>query len=103
MAHLRDEFTKEFGSPENKSLITLYEGTEDGLKVLREMKLGLGVLSNGSMKSLQRDLGDLFSYFKFVIAEANKPDPTIFLNELSKVGLRPEVRHELVVFWWTEI
>lgn len=41
------------------------------------------------MISLERDVGHLFTYFKFKIAEAQKPDPSIFLSTLDQYKIDP--------------
>lgn len=88
---ISEEYVKLFGSSEYKDKITLYPGTEEGLKILQQFNLSLGVLSNGSMQALERDLGYLFPYFQFTICQAKKPDCSIYLQNLSKINLKPNV------------
>jgi putative hydrolase of the HAD superfamily len=78
-----------FALPEHAPKVKIIDGTEQGLNQLQQCGYLLGVLSNGSAKSLQRDLEHLFNYFTFKVTEAKKPDPSLFLIALEKVGIPP--------------
>lgn len=101
VTRVRDQYQTLFGSDEAKELISMYDGAEESVKLLRERNYTLGVLSNGSLKgrsvglslttklfkmshvvliALKRDLGHLFDHFAFAMAEANKPNPTKYLQ-----------------------
>jgi HAD superfamily hydrolase (TIGR01509 family) len=71
-------------------LITLYEGVEDSIKAMSQKHLLLGLLSNGSAKALERDVGHLFSYFQFTIAHAEKPETASFLAALKRLNILPQ-------------
>jgi HAD superfamily hydrolase (TIGR01549 family) len=87
--NIRDEFKKLFSLPENKDKIILFDNIDEGLKDLNEMNYILGVLSNGTMKSLERDIGNLMHYFKFVISESDKPEPKMYLKALKELNIQP--------------
>lgn len=83
------DFKTLFALPENKDKIILMPGTEEGLKKLKEKGFQLGLLSNSTMKALERDLGHLFHFFQFTIDEAKKPDTKVYLEALKNLGLSP--------------
>eukprot|EP01059_Diplonema_ambulator_P029840 TRINITY_DN49727_c0_g1_i1.p1 TRINITY_DN49727_c0_g1~~TRINITY_DN49727_c0_g1_i1.p1 ORF type:complete len:188 (+),score=38.17 TRINITY_DN49727_c0_g1_i1:72-566(+) len=81
-------FREEFSSEENRELITILPGVEEGLEVLSK-HFTLGVLSNSTLKSLERDLGHLRHHFSFMVPDARKPDPTAYLSTLTAHSLTP--------------
>ena len=85
---IRTTFRSEFGREENRSHVTMLPGVEAGLERLAS-KYTLGVLSNSNESSLKRDLGHIAHYFKFIVSDANKPDPTVFLSQLAEHGMHP--------------
>jgi HAD superfamily hydrolase (TIGR01549 family) len=89
VTRVRDQYQTLFGSDEAKELISMYDGAEESVKLLRERNYTLGVLSNGSLKALKRDLGHLFDHFAFAMAEANKPNPTKYLQALRSANVEP--------------
>lgn len=89
MVGVRDEYQRLFASAEVKELIAMYDGAEDGAQRLKACDFVLGVLSNGSLKALERDLGHIFESFAFTVTEADKPDPTKYLQALKSINVEP--------------
>jgi len=119
---VRDEYQRLFASAEVKELIAMYDGAEDGAQRLKACDFVLGVLSNGSLKgsylhyaclsllrrsqhmcgcgarvALERDLGHIFESFAFTVTEADKPDPTKYLQ----VPAPRQGRYALSTLWRT--
>jgi len=87
---ISDEYSHLFGSSqEAKDRILLVEGVEDRLKRVQARNYVLGVLSNGSQKALERDLGHLQKYFSLFVSEAKKPDATTYIKSLNSIGIKP--------------
>eukprot|EP01064_Diplonema_japonicum_P026755 TRINITY_DN382_c1_g1_i1.p1 TRINITY_DN382_c1_g1~~TRINITY_DN382_c1_g1_i1.p1 ORF type:complete len:261 (+),score=65.96 TRINITY_DN382_c1_g1_i1:51-785(+) len=85
---VRTAFREEFSSEANRELITLLPGVETGLEKLRE-RYTLGVLSNSTLRSLERDLGHIAHHFTFMVPDACKPETSIYLSTLKTHGLSP--------------
>eukprot|EP01062_Namystynia_karyoxenos_P059053 TRINITY_DN50496_c0_g1_i1.p1 TRINITY_DN50496_c0_g1~~TRINITY_DN50496_c0_g1_i1.p1 ORF type:complete len:294 (+),score=72.41 TRINITY_DN50496_c0_g1_i1:81-884(+) len=86
---LRKDFRRHFAAPENKDAVALLPGVERGLQRLSS-RYALGVLSNSTMASLVRDLGALAPMFRFMVSDAEKPDPAVLLRTLRDHNIPPQ-------------
>ncbi|KAJ9463163.1 Pyrophosphatase PpaX [Diplonema papillatum] len=86
---IRTSFRIEFSRRENHPLVTILPGVEEGIPALAK-RYTLGVLSNSTKESLQRDLGHLATHFSFMVCDAAKPDPAVYLDTLRKHAIDPE-------------
>eukprot|EP00754_Rhynchopus_humris_P023221 Rhum_TRINITY_DN14826_c6_g1::Rhum_TRINITY_DN14826_c6_g1_i1::g.121068::m.121068/K01091/gph; phosphoglycolate phosphatase len=89
VAGVRARFRAEFAAAHNAHLVELLPGVADGLDALARDGYTLGVLSNSTLPSLQRDLGHLSHHFRFMIPDAAKPSPDVYARSLREHDLLP--------------
>ena len=86
--YISEEYKRLFSLPEYKSQVKILPGSEDCLVYLSKIYT-LGVLSNGTKQSLERDMGHLLKYFKFTVTEAQKPSTKLFIENLNSLDILP--------------
>jgi HAD superfamily hydrolase (TIGR01549 family) len=77
---------RHFFSSDSGDDITILPNALHALQQLRSAGVMIGVVSNSTLKSLQRDIGPLLDHMDIIVTDAKKPDTTAYLKALSQVG-----------------